>query len=381
MREKMLVFGEPAIGDAEIDAVVQTLRSKWIGTGPRVKAFQDAFTRHTGAKHAIAVSSCTAALHLVMIASGVGPGDEVITTPMTFCATANAILHAGATPVFADCDRATGNIRPDAIEAAITPRTRAVIPVHLTGRPCDMAAISAIADRHGLMVFEDCAHAIESKVAGRSCGTFGRAGTFSFYVTKNITSIEGGMVVTDDDDLAERVRVMSLHGLSRDAWKRFSDAGYQHYTVSACGYKYNMTDVQAAVALAQMDRLAPMHARRAELWRRYTDELAGLPLHLPPEPAPGTVHAHHLYTPRLDTDRAGLTRDQLLQALHERKIGSGVHYLSLSKHPLYRDMGLLRGPLPEAEWVSDRTFSIPLSAAMSDADAGDVIAALRGVLG
>jgi len=381
MREKMLVFGEPAIGESEIDAVVRTLRSKWIGTGPRVKAFQDRFAQHIGAKHAIAVSSCTAALHLVMIASGIEPGDEVITTPMTFCATANAILHAGAVPVFADCDRYTGNLRPDTIEAAITPRTRAIIPVHLAGRPCEMAPIMALAKRHGLMVFEDCAHAIESKVAGRSCGTFGRAGTFSFYVTKNITSIEGGMVVTDDDELAERVRVLSLHGLSRDAWKRFSDAGYQHYTVSECGYKYNMTDVQAALALAQMDRLGPMHRRRAELWRRYTRELAGLPLALPPGPAPGTVHAYHLYTPKLDTDRAGLTRDELLQALHGRKIGCGVHYLSLGRHPLYRDMGLLRTPLPDAEWVSDRTFSIPLSAALSDQDAGDVIEALHAALG
>lgn len=376
-RDTFLVFGQPAIGDEEIAAVVETMRSKWVGTGPRVKAFQERFAAYTGGRHAVATNSCTAALHLCMVAAGLKPGDEVITTPMTFCATANAILHAGATPVFADCDPRTFNIVPERIAEKITPRTKAIIPVHFAGRPCDMAPIMELADAHGLMVFEDAAHAIEGKIGDRHVGTFGRAGCFSFYVTKNITTVEGGMIVTDDAALADRLHVLSLHGLSKDAWKRFSDEGYVHYTVSACGYKYNMTDLQAAIGLKQMDKIEPFYRRREEIWGQYMERLADLPLLLPEPPAPGTTHARHLFTPLVDTDRSGLSRDQLLQRLQERKIGAGVHYVALHRHHLYRGLGLKEGDFPGAEFVSDRTFSIPLSPALTPQDVNDVIAALH----
>ncbi|MFN0067786.1 MAG: DegT/DnrJ/EryC1/StrS family aminotransferase [Limisphaerales bacterium] len=379
-RERFLVFGEPVIGEEEIAAVVATMRSRWLGTGPRVKEFQERFAAYVCAKHAVATNSCTAALHLAMAASGIGPGDEVITSPMTFCATANAILHCGARPVFVDCDPGTGNLRPELVEAAVTPRTRAILPVHLAGLPCDMPAIMDIAARRGLEVIEDCAHAIEAQVAGRHCGTWGRAGCFSFYVTKNLTTVEGGMVVTDDEEFAARVRVLSLHGMSKDAWKRFSDSGYVHYEVAECGYKYNMTDMQAALGLCQLARVDEFLQRRTELWRRYQVGLAGLPLLLPPDPPPGADHARHLFAPRLDLDRAALTRDELLAALQRRKIGAGVHYLALHHHLLYQRLGYRWGDFPGAEFVSDRTFSLPLSPAVSDADADDVIAALHDSL-
>ena len=377
----MLVFGQPAIGEEEISAVNEVMRSKWLGTGPRVKRFQEEFAAYTGGRYASATNSCTAALHICMAAAGVGPGDEVITTAMTFCATANAIMHTGARPVFADCDPRTANIIPDEIVKKITPRTRAIIPVHFAGRPCDMAAIMAIAKKHKLLVFEDCAHAIEARIGDRHCGTFGEAGCFSFYVTKNITTVEGGMVVTDDENFAGKVRILSLHGMSKDAWKRFSDTGYVHYTVSACGYKYNMTDLAAALGRCQMAKIDSFYRRRREIWDRYMGELADLPLLLPPPAEPGTTHALHLFSPLLDIGRTKLTRDGLLQELFAWKIGTGVHYIALNRHPLYQGLGYKDGDFPGAEFISDRTFSIPLSPALTDDDVTDVINALRAVLG
>jgi dTDP-4-amino-4,6-dideoxygalactose transaminase len=380
-REKMLVFGQPAVGEEEIAAVVETMRSKWMGTGPRVKRFQEEFAAYVAGRFGAATNSCTAALHICMVAAGIGPGDEVITSPMTFCATANAIIHTGARPVFADCDPRTGNILPAEIVKKITPLTRAIIPVHFAGRPCDMPAITAIAKQHGLLVFEDCAHAIESKVGDRHCGTFGEAGCFSFYVTKNITTVEGGMIVTDDEAFAGRVRILSLHGMSKDAWRRFSDQGYVHYTVAECGYKYNMTDLAAALGLCQLTKIESFYRRRREIWDRYMTELAELPLLLPPLVEPGTTHALHLFSPLLDPDLAGRTRDELLQELLERQIGTGVHYIALHRHPLYQALGYKDGDFPGAEFISDRTFSIPLSPALTDDDVADVIEALRDVLG
>jgi dTDP-4-amino-4,6-dideoxygalactose transaminase len=376
----MLVFGQPAVGEEEIAAVVETMRSKWMGTGPCVKRFQEEFCAYAGGRYGAATNSCTAALHICMVAAGVGPGDEVVTTPMTFCATANAIMHTGARPVFADCDPRTGNILPAEIVKKITPRTRAIIPVHFAGRPCDMTAILAIAKEHKLLVFEDCAHAIEAKIGDRHCGTFGEAGCFSFYVTKNITTVEGGMVVTDDEAFASKVRILSLHGMSKDAWKRFSDEGYVHYSVSECGYKYNLTDMAAALGLCQLAKIESFYRRRREIWDRYMRELAGLPLLLPPPAEPGTTHALHLFTPLLDTARTRLTRDRVLQELQARNIGTGVHYIALNHHALYQGLGYKDGEFPGAEFISDRTFSIPLSPALKDDDVTDVIEALRDVL-
>src|SRR3989338_1751150 len=255
MRKDFLAFGSPLIEQPEIDEVVDSLKSGWLGTGPKVKKFEEMFSDYKSIKHSVAVNSCTAALHLAMRVIGVKPGDEVIVPTMTFAATANAVIHAGGTPVFADCKKDTMNLNPADLEKKITKKTKAVIPVHFAGRPCDMDAIMAIAKKHNLKVIEDCAHAIESEYHGEKTGTFGDFGCFSFYATKNITTGEGGMVISRHEDLMNKIKIMALHGLSKDAWKRFSDEGYKHYYVVDRGFKYNMMDLQAAIGLHQLKRI------------------------------------------------------------------------------------------------------------------------------
>jgi dTDP-4-amino-4,6-dideoxygalactose transaminase len=379
--DRYLVFGAPVIGEAEIAEVVDTLRSGWIGTGPRVARFEADFAAYVGAPQAVAVASCTAALHLAMLASGIGPGDEVVTTPLTFCATVNAILHTGATPVLADCDPATLCLDPARVEAVLSPRTRAILPVHFAGRLCDMDALLAIAARHGLLVIEDCAHAIETRdAAGRHAGVLGDVGAFSFYVTKNVVTAEGGMCTTRRAELADRLKVMALHGMSQDAWKRFSDEGYRHYDVVGAGFKYNMTDLQAALGIHQLARVEVNLARREEIWRRYDEAFADLALELPPPPAPGTRHARHLYTLRVEEGRCLLSRDRFLAALHAEGIGSGVHYRSLTEHEFYRRaLALAPGACPAAEDAGRRILSLPLSPALSDEDVEDVVEAVRRI--
>lgn len=379
--ERPLVFGAPDIGEAEIAEVVETLRGGWIGTGPRVARFEADFARYTGAGHAVAVSSCTAALHLAMLASGIGPGDEVITTPLTFCATVNAILHAGATPVLADCDPVSLNLDPEQVEAKLGARTRAIVPVHFAGRPCDMEALLSIARPRGLRVIEDCAHAIETRdELGRHAGCIGDLGAFSFYVTKNVVTAEGGMLTTHERDLADRIKAMALHGMSRDAWKRFSDEGYRHYDVVEAGFKYNMTDLQAALGVHQLARVEENLARREAIWRRYDEAFAELAFELPPPPAPGSRHARHLYTLQLEEGRCLLSRDRFLAALHAEGIGGGVHYRSITEHRFYRDtLRMGEGEVPNAEAVGRRIFSIPLSSALSDQDVDDVVTAVRRI--
>jgi dTDP-4-amino-4,6-dideoxygalactose transaminase len=375
-----IVFGSPTIDREAIAAVAQTMETCWIGTGPRVHEFEAEFARYVEAKHALATSSCTAALHLAMVASGVGAGDEVITTPMTFCATANAILHTGATPVFADCQRESMNIDPAAIEAAITSRTKAIVPVHFAGRPADMDAITAIARRHNLLVIEDAAHAIESRYHGRKIGSIGHLTCFSFYVTKNMTTGEGGMVTTNDAALAEKIRVLGLHGLSADAWNRFSDAGYRHYDVVWPGFKYNLTDIAASLGLSQLPKLGGWLKRREELWHRYDQAFAGLPLTTPAAPAPDTLHARHLYTILLDA-KGPLSRDAFMAEMHRRQIGTGVHYRALHVHPYYRDRWNFRPEqFPTAFAIGQSTVSLPLMPKLTDEDAGRVIAAVRALL-
>jgi dTDP-4-amino-4,6-dideoxygalactose transaminase len=381
-RPDFLVYGSPALGADEIEEVVATLRSGWIGTGPRVHQFQENFAKYVATPHAMALNSCTAALHLAMLAAGVGPGDEVITTPMTFCATANAIIHCGATPVFADCERRTLNLDPEQVLKKITPRTRAILPVHFAGRPCDMLAIMRIARERNLKVIEDCAHAIETQIDGRHVGTFGDFGCFSFYVTKNVTTGEGGMVVCHDQDAANRIKILGLHGMSKDAWSRFSDQGYKHYEVVEVGFKYNMMDLQAAIGLKQLEKVDRYWARRQQIWNLYQQAFSDLPLQTPLDPAPGTRHAYHLYTLILDVDRIGKSRDQILEALTRENIGTGVHYVALHTHPYYaKTYNLKRGDYPQAEFISDRTLSIPLSAKLTDDDVQSVIDAVRRVLG
>lgn len=379
-----IVFGAPLIGEEEIAEVVECLRSGWIGTGPRVARFEAAFAAYKGVSRdrVAAVNSCTAALHVAMIALGLSPGAEVITTPLTFCATVNAILHAGLTPVLADVDEQSQCINPDAVEAAISPRTEAIVPVHFAGRPCAMDRIMAIARKHGLAVIEDCAHAIETELAGHKAGTFGDFGCFSFYATKNLTTAEGGMILGRDSERIARARILALHGMSKDAWHRFSDKGYRHYQVVECGFKYNMTDLQAALGIHQLARLDANWERRRTLWGRYQEAFADLPILRPADPEPESRHAYHLYTLRIAAERCGIDRDGFMQALHERGIGTGVHYLSLAEHPYYRQrLGWRPEDWPVAMRIGRETVSLPLSARLRDGDVERIVAAVREVLG
>lgn len=278
MREKYLVFGRPRLEREEKEEMRAALDSAWIGTGPRVAKFEQAFRDYIGAEHAIAVNSCTAALHLSMVAAGVGPGDEVLTTPMTFCATINAIIHTGATPVLVDVDPQTMILNPDNLEASLSEKTKAILPVHFAGRPADVDALQAIAARHGLLLIEDAAHAIETRIRGRKVGAIGDFTCFSFYATKNITTGEGGMVTTNNEALAAQIKIMALHGMSKDAWMRYSDDGYRHYGVVAAGFKYNMTDMQAALGIHQLARIDDWLKIREAQWARYDEALQDLPL-------------------------------------------------------------------------------------------------------
>ncbi len=380
MRENFLIFGSPTIGDAEIAEVVDSLRSGWIGTGPKVHRFEGMLSEYVGVRHVRCLGSCTAALALSLKVLDVGPGDEVLVPAMTFVASANAIEHAGATPVLVESEPGHGLMDLDAAEAAITPRTRAIMPVHLAGRPLDMDRLGRLRDRNRLQVIEDAAHAIGAEWHGRRIGSWGNVTAVSFYATKNITTIEGGAVLTESPAIAERVERLALHGLSAGAWQRYTDRGFRHYEAVEPGFKFNMTDVQAALGLHQLPRLDGWIERRRELWERYDDLLQGLPLDTPPPPAPHTRHARHLYQVRVAAE-APLGRDELVQALHDRNIGTGVHYRGVHLHPYYRDSyGLRPEDFPVATRLSARTISLPLGPALTEADQDDVVQALTRLL-
>lgn len=379
--DDFLVFGAPEIHEDDVAEVVATLRSGWWGTGPRAARFEESFRTYKGAGHAVALGSCTAALHLSLLAARLEPGDEVITTPLTFCATVNAILHAGATPVLADVDPVTMNIDPARVAERVTARTRAIVPVHFAGRPCEMDELEAIRRKHDLAMIEDCAHAIETEFRGRSAGTFGDFGCFSFYVTKNVATAEGGMVLTGDEAAADRIRRLALHGMTKDAWRRFGDEGYKHYLVVESGYKYNMTDVQAALGLGQLSRVDANHRRREQIWNRYQEAFADLPVTRPSPPAPDTRHAYHLYTLLIDENTAGISRDRFLERLAREGIGAGVQYLAIPEHPAYQGrLGWRPEDWPVATGIGRRTLSLPLGAGLRDRDVADVVTAVRKIL-
>ena len=300
---------------------------------------------------------------------------------MTFCATANAIIHSGAKPVFVDVDRDTMNIDPRKIEAAITPKTRAIIPVHMAGRPCEMDEIMAIAKKRKLFVIEDAAHALGAEYKGKKIGQIGDLTCFSFYVTKNITTGEGGMVTTNNPDFAEHISISTLHGLSKDAWKRYSDEGYKHYEVILPGYKYNMTDIQASLGIHQIKRIDRSDGRREEIWERYNESFKDLPLTLP-APIPGSIkHARHLYTVLVDEKLAGISRDDFMARLHERGIGSGVHFIPVHLHKYYREkMHFKEGDFPEAEYIGGRTLSLPFSSLLTDEQVSKIINSVKEII-
>lgn len=376
-KERFLVFGSPLIEDEDIEEVVATLRSGWIGTGPRTARFERNFSAYVGMEHAVALNSCTAALHLSLLAADLPEGSEVITTPLTFCATVNAIIHAGLRPVLADVDSRTLNIDPAAIGAAITPNTKAILPVHFAGRACDMDSITSIAKKHGLTLIEDCAHAIETKYKGRHAGTFGDFGCFSFYVTKNIVTGEGGMVLTNDPKKAGRIKRLALHGMSADAWKRFGDDGYKHYYVVESGFKYNMMDLQAAIGIHQLERIEKYHKRRIHIKNLYDGAFAKLPLGLPAAQEPGNVDSCHLYQILVNEKKCGVSRDRFLHNMTQNGIGVGVHYQSMPEHPFYREkFGWRPEDYPNAMRIGRETISLPIGPKLDDNDVEDVIAAV-----
>jgi len=373
-------FAPPSIGQQEIDEVVATLQSGWLSTGPKVREFERRFADYIGVEHAIAVNSCTAALHLALLAAGIGAGDEVVTTPLTFCATANVVVHTGATPTFADIDPVTWNLSAAAAAAAVTANTRAIIPVHYAGRPVDVGAFRALAARRDLVLIEDAAHAVETIAAGEKVGTTADYSCFSFYATKNLTTGEGGMLTTSSDRAAEFARMAALHGMSRNAWNRYGKGGSPHYDVVMPGYKYNMMDLQAAIGLHQLANLHQHLDRRDAIFALYDQALADLPLTRPAPVAPGDRHARHLYTVLVNPE-SGWTRDGLIAAMADAGITTSVHFRALHLHPYYAErFGFVRGMFPNAELVSDRTLSLPLSGGMTDADACRVIDVLRGLL-
>lgn len=378
--EDFLPYNLPDISDAEIDAVVDTLRSGWLAPGPRVKAFEDDFAAFAGVKHAVGLDSATAGMHLALLAGGIGPGDEVITTPTTFAATVNVIIHTGATPVLADVCLDDYCIDPAAIERAITPRTRAIMPVHHGGSACRMDEILDVAALHNLRVIEDAAHGLGTYVDGRPVGGIGDATVFSFYPTKNVTSGRGGMLTTNDDALAERCRLLALHGMSNDAWDRYTERGSWAYRVLAAGYNYAMYDYQAALGHEQFKRLGEFQRARTRLAARFNDRLASVPGIVLPVEREGTTHAWHLYVVRLRPEVLTISRDEFIVAMKERGIGTSVHFIPIHHHPYYRETyGWAPGDFPVADEAFATMLSLPLYTRMSEREVDRVVAAVEDI--
>jgi len=376
VRKDFLEFSPPVIGDDEVNAVVETLRSSWITTGPKTKEFEKKFAEKFGAPAALAVNSCTAALHTALVGLGIGPGDEVITTPMTFCSTVNVIEQVGARPVLVDVEPDTLNIDPDKVEDAVTTKTKAIMPVHYSGHPVDLDAIYDIAERHNLFVVEDAAHAVSAKYKGRYIGTGGTVAAFSFYATKNMTTAEGGML-TGTPDFVEKCRIISLHGMSRDAWNRYSKEGSWYYEVLLPGFKYNMTDIQASLGLVQLEKLESFQLRRAEIVAKYNQEFKNYDALEIPVAKAEVEHAWHLYVLKLNLEALRINRNQFIEELKVRNIGTSVHFIPIHLHPYYRDKyGYKPEDFPVAFNNYQRIISLPLHAGLSDNDVQDVIAAV-----
>ena len=381
VRTDFLPFNQPDITHAEIDEVVDTLHSGWLTTGPKTNVFERQFADYVGAPHAVAVNSCTAGLHIALAAYGIGPGDEVIVPTMTFAATANVVLHQHATPVFVDVLPGTLNINPEAVETAVTPHTKAIIPVHLYGHPCQMDALQAIAHKHNLLLIEDAAHAIGASWHEQPVGSIGDMTAFSFYATKNLVTGEGGMVTTHSGELAQKMRQWLLHGISRDAWKRYSAEGSWFYEVVLPGFKYNMMDIQAAMGIHQLARLPQMQARRHALADRYTFGLSDLTAVKLPEVADEIVHAWHIFPIRLKLDQLQIDRAAFIQKLREYNIGTSVHFIPLHRHPYFqKKFNLHAAQFPLADAAYERLISLPLYSRMTDKDVDDVVMAVRRVV-
>lgn len=377
-----LVFGKPSISKNEITEMISTLESGWIGTGPKTKMFEDQFSQYVGSKNAIALNSCTAGLHIALDLLKLKEGDEVITTPMTFASTVNVIEHHNAKPIFVDIDKWSMNLNVELISNVISKRTRAIMPVHFAGLPCDMDKINAIARDFDLCVISDAAHAIEAKYKNKKIGHLADLTVFSFYANKNLTTGEGGMIVTDNDKFAKELRIKALHGLSADAWKRYSNEGFKPYEILYPGYKYNMTDMQASLGIHQLKNLNSNLIVRMKFWRMYDNAFSKIKgLINRQETEYDFVHARHLYIILIDINNLTISRNQFVELMKKEGIGTGVHYTAIHLHPFYKNKyRYKRGNFENAEWVSDRTVSLPLTPYLKERDILRVIEAVKKIL-
>lgn len=381
VRGNDLSYFLPSIGKEEIKEVVDTLRSNWITTGPKTQKFTQQFRKYIGSQHAVAVNSCTAGLHLSLIASGIQRGDEVITTPFTFVATVNVILHTGATPVFIDIDEQTYNIDPAKIEQAITKKTKAIIPVHFAGHPCDMDEIMRIAKKHKLIVIEDAAHAVGAVYKGKNIGTIADFTAFSFYATKNMTTAEGGMVTMKNKKAAEVIEALAMHGLSKHAWKRYFAEASWRYDAILAGHKHNMTDIQSSLGIHQLKKLKKFIARRTQIAKAYLKAFANIPGIILPVQKQYIVHPWHLFPIRIDQTKLKINRDTFLEALAKEGIGRSVHFLPVHLFTYFQKrFGFKRGSFPIAEKVGDTILSLPLYPKMTNEDVSDVIRAVLKIV-
>ncbi len=382
MRSEFLPFSKPQIGQEEIDEVVDSLKSGWITTGPKVQKFESLFTGYTGSPHAVAVNSATSGLHIAYLAAGIKPGDEVITSPMTFISTVSMLVAIGAKPVLADIDLKTLNIDPAQIEKKITPKTKAIVPVHFAGLPCDMDAINAIAKKHNLVVIEDAAHAIGTYYKGKSAGTLSDAAVFSFHPIKNITTGEGGMITTPHPSWHDELMLTRFHGMSKSAWKRYAKGGTPVYSIERLGYKYNMMDIQAAIGIHQLKKLPEFNEKRTRLANAYHKHFTKFPeIRLQQTVTYDHVHSWHLYVIVLDPRKINIHRNDFVGEMGELNIGTGVHFTAVHHHPYYAD--LLRGQetdLPVSSEVSENILSLPLHPGLDDQDAADVIDAVTSLI-
>lgn len=377
---KFLPFHRALIEEEEINAVLEVMRSGWLTTGPRVREFEAAFANFLGTSHAVAFSSCTAALHLALSAIGLEQGDEVILPTMTFASSGEVILFFKAKPVLVDCGKASFHMDPQQIERAISSRTRAILPVHFAGYPCDMDPILEVAGRYGLKIIEDAAHALPSSYKGRTVGTLGDITCFSFYATKTVTTGEGGMATTASPEYADRMKMLSLHGISRDAWKRYAAEGSWRYDILEMGYKYNLTDLQAAIGLAQLAKCESMRAARTALAERYTQAFSSMDAYETPSVPSFGTHAWHLYSLQVNPSALTVSRDRVIEELKQRGIGTSVHFIPLHLHPLYQaKLGYRTGQFPEAEQRFERTISMPIFPSMTNEDSDRVIEALYDI--
>ena len=392
MLEPAIINGKPvrssflhpfkhSIGEEEIDEVVDTLRSDWITTGPKTFKFEEMFSKTVNSKYAIAVNSCTAALHLAIVALGIGKGDEVITTPYTFAATSEVVINENATPVFVDVEKDTYNIDPVKIEEKITDRTKAIIVVHYAGQACEMDKIMDLAEKYDLYIIEDAAHAIGSKYKDKRIGSIGDFTCFSFYATKNITTAEGGMITTKHGDLADKIRMLSLHGISKDAWKRYSSEGSWYYEITYSGYKYNMSDLQASIGIHQMKKLDQMQKRREEIAEKYNRAFGQIPQITTPTVKKYTTHAWHLYPVQVNSELLSINRNEFIEALKAENIGTSVHFIPLHLHPYYKEKYGFKGDdFPIAESLYNNEISLPIYPKMEDKDVEDVISAVKKII-